>query len=63
MGAKVLDRGNPVFSGAIEDDFFTTNLPAQGFVGNFIGGARDVPGVFWVHDQSPDQVLLLLWIH
>ncbi|MNO24381.1 hypothetical protein D3C76_142030 [compost metagenome] len=49
--AEVLDGGYLVLSGAVEHDFFPADLPAQGFGGDFVGGAGDVPGVFRVHGR------------
>jgi hypothetical protein len=52
MGAEVFDGYDAALRATIKHHFFTADLPTQGFLGDFIGCAGDVPSVFGVHGNS-----------
>ena len=49
MRAKVFNGRDFVFQAAIKNHLFTANLPTQRLIGDFVGGAGDIPRIFWIH--------------
>ncbi|MNG20608.1 hypothetical protein D3C84_1048790 [compost metagenome] len=63
MGAEVFHRRDLAFMPPVKNHLLTTDLATQGLVGDFIGGAGNVPGIFGVHEGSPGGCCFCLWIH
>ncbi|MNY58402.1 hypothetical protein D3C86_1947340 [compost metagenome] len=60
MRAEVFKGRHLALRAAVENDFLTTDLPAQRLVLDFIGHAGDVPGVFREHDESLLRVFVFI---
>ncbi|MCY1306214.1 hypothetical protein D9M70_560640 [compost metagenome] len=55
--AEVFQCCHAAFGTTVEDHLLAADLPSQGFSGDFIGGAGNVPGVLRKH-----QAILVLWL-